>query len=339
MPREGDDVNIEGTSLQRIQSFSTRRAPHGEEVDYWREARREAYVSVRTDPVDSRFGGEIQLGQYPGFRLSTKWAQAEQVRRSRSDIAQGPEDQDYLYFLMQLSGDLLIEQAGRAALASPGSLVIYDSATPFRLSSQGPYKQVVLELPADDAYAMAGIDRSDYLLARRFSCSGAVGAVVSFFAGLAGSQAKDPCGAHTLEYQAPVLGSSFISLLSPQKSQEDTPDVVRRNEALAYMRAHLADPDLDTERIAAALNLSRRTLFRLFEGSGESVMGRLRSLRLERARQVLRTQVTTPVSTVALQLGFSGPVQFYRSFRTTVGMTPGEYRELAALEETKDQQS
>lgn len=78
----------ETTSLPRLTSFSTGRAPRGDEIDYWRQARREAYVSVRTDPVDTGFGGEIGLGQYTDFRLSTKRARAEEVKRSRSDIAQ-----------------------------------------------------------------------------------------------------------------------------------------------------------------------------------------------------------------------------------------------------------
>ncbi len=322
------------SSLPRLLSFSTRRVPRGDEVDYWRQARREAYVSVRTDPVDAGFGGEIGLGQYTDFRLSTKRARPEEVRRSTSDIAQSRDDQDYLYFLFQLRGSLLVEQAGRAALAAPGSLVIYDSAIPFSLRTREYYEQAVLELPADQAFALAGVSRSDYLLAKTFDCDGAMGSVAAFFVSLARTQAGDPLGAHRLEPQAFALGASLIGLLSPACSRTDAPDAIRRGEALAYMRAHLTDPDLDSERIAAGLHLSRRTLFRLFEGTGESVMGQLRSLRLERARLMLRAQPGKPISAIALELGFSGPVQFYRAFRTTSGMTPGEYRELASSDGT-----
>lgn len=321
------------TSRPRLTSFSTRRAQRGEEVDYWRQARREAYVSVKTEPVSDRFGGEIQLGQYTDFRLSTKRARPEQARRSTSDIAQSQDDQEYLYFLFQLRGSLLVEQAGRAALAPPGSLVIYNSAIPFSLRTKEYYEQVVLELPADEAFALAGVGRSDYLLARTFDCDGAMGSVAAFFVSLARSQGRDPRGARHIEPQAAALGASLIGLLSPTSSRTEAPDTIRRSEALAYMRANLADPDLDAERIAAALHLSRRTLFRLFEGTGASVMGHLRSLRLERARLMLQAQPVKPVSTIAVELGFSGPVQFYRAFRTTVGMTPGEYRELAAVDE------
>ncbi|MFD4725309.1 helix-turn-helix domain-containing protein [Streptomyces seoulensis] len=315
----------DGSALPRLTSFSTRDAPHGDEIDYWRQARWEAYVSVRTDPVGSAFGGDITLGDYADFRLSTKRARPEEVRRSACDIAQGREDEDYLYLVFQQSGDLLVEQAGRRTLAGPGSLVIYDSAEPFHLIARDYYEQVVLELPADDAFSLAGVNRSDDLLARTFDCDGASGAVAAFFVHLAQRQDGDRLGAHHLESQATALGASLIGLLASGRCA--LPESLRRTEALAYMRKHLADPDLDAEGIATGLHLSRRTLFRLFEGTGESVMARLRSLRLERARLTLRTQPGKQISTIALETGFSSAMHFYRAFRTVTGMTPSEYRE------------
>ncbi|MCX4578509.1 helix-turn-helix transcriptional regulator [Streptomyces sp. NBC_01571] len=102
------------------------------------------------------------------------------------------------------------------------------------------------------------------------------------------------------------------------------------------MRAHLADPDLDPEGIAAGLHVSRRTLFRLFERTSESAMARLRSLRLERARLMLRTHPGKQISTIALETGFSSAMQLYRAFRAVTGMTPSEYREagVAAVPQT-----
>lgn len=315
----------DGFSMPRLTSYSTRRAPQGAEVDYWRQARREAYVSVRTDPVGGSFGGEISLGRYADFRLSTKRARPEEVRRSASDIAQGREDEEYLYLVFQLSGSLLVEQAGRRTLVTPGSMVIYDSAVPFSLCAKDCYEQVVLELRADEAFSSAAVSRSDDLLARKFDCGGATGAVAAFFVNLARRQDGDRLGAHRLEPQATALGTSLIGLLAP--GRWEMPASLRRGEALAYMRAHLADSDLDAEGIAAGLHVSRRTLFRLFEGTGASAMARLRSLRLERARLMLRMQPGKQISTIALETGFSSPVQFYRAFRTETGMTPSEYRE------------
>lgn len=314
----------DGSVLPRLTSFSTRNAPRGAEVDYWRQARREAYVSVTTDPVGNAFDGEIRLGQYTNFRLSTKRARPEEIRRSVSDIAQGREDNEYLYLVFQMKGNLLVQQAGRQTLATPGSLVIYDSSMPFSLSAKGYYEQVVLELPAEDTYSLAGVHRSNDLLARTYDCGGAEGAVAAFFVKLAQRQHKDRHGAHRLEPQASSMGASLLGLIAPGPCA--MPETLRRSKALAYMRAHLSDPDLDAESIAAGLHLSRRTLFRLFEGTGESTMARLRSLRLEQARLMLRTQPDKQIATIALETGFAGPVQFYRAFRAMTGMTPSEYR-------------
>ncbi|TMV00331.1 hypothetical protein FGK60_12275 [Streptomyces sp. DASNCL29] len=81
-------------------------------------------------PGRQRIRRRDQVGPYADFRLSTKRARPEEVRRSANDIAQGREDEEYLYLVFQLSGNLLVEQAGRRTLATPGSLVIYDSAVP-----------------------------------------------------------------------------------------------------------------------------------------------------------------------------------------------------------------
>ncbi|MEU7275182.1 hypothetical protein AB0A96_37655 [Streptomyces asiaticus] len=88
-------------------------------------------------PGRQRIRRRDQAGPYADFRLSTKRARPEEVRSSANDIAQGREDEEYRYLVFQLSGNLLVEQAGRRTLATPGSLVIYDSAVPFSLSAKG----------------------------------------------------------------------------------------------------------------------------------------------------------------------------------------------------------
>jgi AraC family transcriptional activator of tynA and feaB len=57
---------------------------------------------------------------------------------------------------------------------------------------------------------------------------------------------------------------------------------------LGFLRVHLADSDLDADAIARGCYLSKRTLYRLFEGTDGSVRGRLRQLRVERAQLLLR---------------------------------------------------
>lgn len=97
------------------------------------------------------------------------------------------------------------------------------------------------------------------------------------------------------------------------------------------MRLHLANAHLNADAIAAGVHTSRRSLYRVFQGTGESVMGHLRALRLESAKQALRTQGDKSINAIARETGFSSPMQFYRVFRESAEMTPGEFREMERL--------
>lgn len=307
-----------------LRSWSTCDVPDDSAVDYWRDAQRDAYVAVTTDPISDRFTGEIQLGEYADFRLSTKKAAAEEVRRDRRTIARGTENLEYLYVVFPVRGDYLVEQCGNRALVSPGSAVIYDSAIPFTLRAPEAYEQVVLELPAEASLSAAGLHRTDDLLATAFRCTGAMRAVSSFFINLALTQDRDPARTRLLEPNALALGLTMLSLVSPSAH---APDAVLRGEVLAFMRMHFTDPELNAESIAAGIHTSRRTLYRLFEGTGQSITGHLRALRIDSAKNVFVAQRDKPIATVAFELGFSSPMQFYRAFRDAVGLTPGEFRE------------
>ncbi|WP_246877402.1 helix-turn-helix domain-containing protein [Microbacterium maritypicum] len=319
------------TSVPRTRGWTTRDAPAGCAVDYWRQARVDAYVGVSTDPTSAAFVGDIRLAEYTDFRLSTKRASAELVKRGPSTIAQGREDEEYLYLVFQVRGSCLVEQAGHSAMVSPGSLVIYDSAIPFELRASDSYEQVVLELPADASLSAAGVRRSNDLFATAFDCTGAMAAVAAFFINLAKTQEDDPARAHLLEPSALSLGLSVLGLVSPSSVTLDPPASILRSEALAFMRLHLANADLNADAIAAGVHTSRRSLYRVFQGTGESVMGHLRALRLESAKQALRTQGDKSINAIARETGFSSPMQFYRVFRESAEMTPGEFREMERL--------
>jgi transcriptional regulator GlxA family with amidase domain len=98
---------------------------------------------------------------------------------------------------------------------------------------------------------------------------------------------------------------------------------------LAYLRHHLSDPDLDADRIAVGCHVSRRSLYRLFEGTGQTVMSNLRALRIDAAQRLLTNQTDLPVESIARAVGFANDTNFYRTFRSATGATPGEYRQLA----------
>ena len=310
----------------RLSSWSTTQNSKNDAADHWQHIRQQAYVDVSTDPLTSDFHGEVTLGRFPSFALSIKRAGGEDVWRSRSHIAQGDERDEYLYTVFQVSGTCVLEQFDRTAVVPPGSAVIYDSSAPFVMHNAGPYEQVIVELPADEAFARAGVSRGNDLLARTLPCDGAVSAVASFFVNLAQSQIRDPEGAVRLEPHASDLAFSTLNLVTPTTARADLPGAARREQAIAYMRANLSDPSVDATSIAEGIHISRRSLYREFQGTGDSVIGVLRELRVEQAKRLLLGSPNRPVSSIARDTGFSSVAHFYRVFRASTSMTPGEYR-------------
>ncbi|MBX2802091.1 MAG: AraC family transcriptional regulator [Myxococcales bacterium] len=95
--------------------------------------------------------------------------------------------------------------------------------------------------------------------------------------------------------------------------------------AVDHVHSHL-DDDLSPERLAALAGFSLHHFHRVFRGlTGESVMGFVRRLRLERAAGRL-THSDTPITDIALTSGYGSHEAFTRAFRSRFGTSPRTYR-------------
>ena len=77
--------------------------------------------------------------------------------------------------------------------------------------------------------------------------------------------------------------------------------------------------------LAAALNVSTRTLHRQLRDEGTSLQQLKDAVRFERAAQLLR-QGRQPIKQVALSVGFASEKTFSRAFAAWAGQAPGAYR-------------
>ncbi|WP_020669568.1 helix-turn-helix transcriptional regulator [Amycolatopsis nigrescens] len=142
---------------------------------------------------------------------------------------------------------------------------------------------------------------------------------------LAAAGTLDPHGvAHHL------LGLAELVLRSALRAELDRVDLMasRRRDAIEYIRAHLGEPGLGADRIADALFISRRRLYQLFD-DGDGVSGRIRALRVARAKALLGdpAKAAHGIAEIARQCGFGNAAHFSRTFRKVVGRTPREYRD------------
>ena len=97
-------------------------------------------------------------------------------------------------------------------------------------------------------------------------------------------------------------------------------------KADAWLRLHLADPALEVRALADACLVGERTLRRHFRATlGTTPERHLRSLRMERARQLLESS-SLPVATVAARCGYASAAAFRRAFREASGAAPSAYR-------------
>ncbi len=91
-----------------------------------------------------------------------------------------------------------------------------------------------------------------------------------------------------------------------------------------YILQHLADEDLNGEKLCKVFLMSRMQLHRKIKALTNLPTGQfVRAIRLEKAKELLQS-TSMNVSEVAYQTGFSSPTNFSRSFKKYFGISPSE---------------
>jgi AraC-like DNA-binding protein len=96
----------------------------------------------------------------------------------------------------------------------------------------------------------------------------------------------------------------------------------------SFISHHLADADLGAERIARAMFISPRQVYKLWDGEALSLGQWILGQRLEAAREELRTphRRSQSIAATATKWGFTDATHFSRRFRQAFGMSPREWR-------------
>jgi AraC-like DNA-binding protein len=285
--------------------------------------RTDTFVQLSAAPTGPGiFAGQIVHARFADFEVSTVRADGQRVRRTRQHIARANEE--YLLASVQTKGRCRVEQDGRCAELTPGAMALYDSTRPYTLHFDETVERVVVRVPLGGILADTGLHEATGLTATRLGGDGPAGVVAQFFHGLSRLHESDPAAATALAAHGRGLMTSAL-LLSDGRTPHDHPA-----SSLATTRGYLwmkhSDPDLTIDDVARACLVSRRTLYRLFEGVPGGVGGLLRHIRVEHAQALLRADPSRPLNSVAAACGFAGERQFYRVFRQETGSTPGDYR-------------
>ncbi|MBB3060645.1 helix-turn-helix domain-containing protein [Microbulbifer rhizosphaerae] len=99
--------------------------------------------------------------------------------------------------------------------------------------------------------------------------------------------------------------------------------------ARKFIERNLGRPDLTVESVRAALCVSRRQVYKIFENLG-GVERYIRSRRLSAClRELQSSEMRWTISQIAERYGFKDVAGFSRQFRAQFGGSPGELREAA----------
>ncbi|MBP2327903.1 AraC-like DNA-binding protein [Kibdelosporangium banguiense] len=308
------------TGPAEVWSTSEVLAPRA--FEYWRDLICATFVQLSATPTrPGRFDGRLRHADLESFEMTTVHAGGQRVRRTPQLIARAGEE--YLLASIQTRGCGRIEQDGRVAELAPGEMALYDSTRPYTLHFDDTFEQVVVQVPLRGMLAETGLRDSRGVTAVKLGANSPAGVVAQFFHGLAHLHQTDPFGAATLATQGRGLMASALALSAGRAPRNE---VLTRQRIQAFLRAHHADPDLTVDDVANAFLISKRTLYRLFDGTPDGVGTLLRRVRVEHAKSLLRADRGRPLESIALACGFAGERQFFRVFRHEAGMTPGQFR-------------
>ena len=100
-----------------------------------------------------------------------------------------------------------------------------------------------------------------------------------------------------------------------------------KDEILEYLEIHYRDEDLSQTKVADEFQISNYTLSRTFKNQvGVGFAEYVSSKRLEKAKELLLT-TSYSVREISLMVGIVNEKYFFKVFKTSVGMTPTEFRE------------
>ena len=234
---------------------------------------------------------------------------------------------DHYRLILQTEGLLRLDADGERIVVGPGQIVLSDMARP-EVYEADAGRNLVLYLPRDVL---------DEALPRPLDlhCLVPRGAGAAMFADYLGNLVRHASDLRSA--QAATLSASTVQMLAAALAPTahaaaraaPTIDSTMLRQACRYIELHLTDAELDATSLGAFLQVSRATLYRLFEPLG-GVASHIRERRMVRIHALLaERRGPVHLGRIADDFGFRSASHFSQAFRRQFGCSPSEARELA----------
>jgi len=307
--------------------LTTASVAASERLEWLRETIRREYADVAiTPPPDGDLFNEMTILPWTDFRLSNIRSRPigiERLPREASYVSQ-----DAYFAVVPLAGDYHLEQCGREAQLQPGDIALYDATRLHKVHCPTSFAKLIVSIPRALLRArMAGVE---HCTAIRIPGDQGLGAVASNYLRCATLNHATMNADEFSALAGPFLDLLTLALVSvrPQEFTLSYSRALALQRVKDFIESRLADPQLDTATIAAAVRFSPRYINGLFRDEDTSLMRYVWGRRLERCRRDLLDpfSIGHSISEIALGWGFSDLAHFSRAFRRRFGSSPRELR-------------
>ncbi|VCU71476.1 Transcriptional activator FeaR [Pigmentiphaga humi] len=298
--------------------------------DSWRE-RAHQWVELQPLPPGAELDAELLILRSQTCIFGTMRSSAYEMRAASRRLANAP---DMVVVTLIQSGELLRDAApGELQRVGPGTLGLYD---PRRMGnyrwSQGS-REVFLALQRDDVRAALGREPGNVPIPlERCVLAPALASQLNHLALLA----RQPQKLDGVEYAGLLEGTRELALLmlrnlgrqdsrTGQSDMEEDLNAGRHAAALRFMDREAHRHDLDATAIARGAGCSRTRLYAAFASRGETVMGTLREIRLQRAKELIERSPRLHIGSLSWRCGFADQSGFSKLFKMRFGLLPSEW--------------
>ncbi|MBU9224631.1 helix-turn-helix domain-containing protein [Burkholderia multivorans] len=296
------------------------------EVKRWQDSVAERFLPLTLRSTGTQFRLSARLGCAGTFRLAEVSTSA--IRVERDTTLANRSDSDCFKLLFQTEGRSVINQRGASVALQPNEWVVYDATLPYRIECSDASCFIAVLLSAPNSAAWRWYMNRASLRVRQTRGNARL-ALNGMHAYLHGEIPFDDESVFGFDQSTYVLLDSVLR----REAQESAAMGEGRSAALRlraeqYVATHFNDPELRADRLAFALNVSRRKLYTVFEETGQTPHGLIVEQRLQAGRRALEetAQPDRNLFDLAVACGFSSASHFGRAFRQRFGCSPRAWR-------------
>lgn len=279
---------------------------------------------------DRPFSAFLNLADFEDVHVTRFGGTVGRIRRSRSAISRGPDD-DFCLVFHRGRGALHVDHLNRENSLRSGGVFLGSNGVPADMQSDAPFSLTTMTIGRDRLVSLVG--HAEGLIANPLDPQRPAVAHLRRYIENVVQPSHTPRDPKLDEHIRTTLLDLIVLALG---ARGDVAEVATRRglrasrtqDIIAEIERHFTEADFSATHIARRLGLSTRYVQDLLQETGSSFTEQLLERRLQHARRLLTSEAgdRLKISEIALACGFNEVSHFNQRFRRRFGETPTQCR-------------